>query len=327
MITRRTAIKGLAGSTLGAVGLSGYAVAVEPMRGPMITSYAVQPPRWPAGLKLKIAALADIHACEPWMGPRRIEHICDITNRLGADLIVLLGDYTTAHRYVSGQVAARTWAGILGQLKAPLGTWSILGNHDWWSDADALWRGEGPTEARVELERSGVRVLENDVARLSKGGVPFWLAGLGDQIALVRSRLSPRSRRARELATAELRLGPGNAASTASPGRRFIGVDDLPGTLAKITDDAPVVLLAHEPDIFTSVPDRVGLTLAGHTHGGQVRVLGWSPIVPSRYRNRFAYGLAREGERSIVVSGGLGCSVMPIRFGVPPEIVVIDVGV
>ena len=105
----------------------------------------------------------------------------------------------------------------------------------------------------------------------------------------------------------------------------FEGVDDLPGTLAKITDDAPVILLAHEPDIFSEVPNRVSLTLSGHTHGGQVRVFGYSPMVPSRYGNRYAYGHVVEDDRHLIVSGGLGCSILPVRIGVPPEIVMVDV--
>jgi predicted MPP superfamily phosphohydrolase len=107
--------------------------------------------------------------------------------------------------------------------------------------------------------------------------------------------------------------------------RRFVGIDDLDGTLAKVTDDAPIVLLAHEPDIFPEVPERVALTLCGHTHGGQVRLFGYSPRVPSRYGNRFAYGHVVEGNRNLIVSGGLGCSVLPVRIGVPPEIVMVDV--
>ena len=100
---------------------------------------------------------------------------------------------------------------------------------------------------------------------------------------------------------------------------------DLDGTLAKVTDDAPVILLAHEPDIFPRVPSRVSLTLSGHTHGGQVRVFGYSPMVPSRYGNRYAYGHIVEDNRHLVVSGGLGCSILPVRIGVPPEIVMVDV--
>ena len=102
---------------------------------------------------------------------------------------------------------------------------------------------------------------------------------------------------------------------------------DLPAALAPLAlDDAPAILLAHEPDIFPHVPARVGLTLSGHTHGGQIRILGYSPIVPSRYGRRYAYGLVEEEGRRLVVSGGLGCSRYPVRFGVPPEIVLLDLG-
>src|SRR5690606_35892426 len=126
---------------------------------------------------------------------------------------------------------------------------------------------KGPVIGRRMLERFGIPVYENDAVRLEKDGHAFWLAGLGDQLAFVKP-LRGRRRRRRGL-------------------RR--GVDDLPRTLAKITDDAPVILLAHEPDIFTRVPERVSLTLSGHTHGGQVRLFGYSPRVPSRYGNRYAY--------------------------------------
>jgi uncharacterized protein len=100
----------------------------------------------------------------------------------------------------------------------------------------------------------------------------------------------------------------------------------LPAMLAPITDDAPVILMAHEPDIFPKVPARVSLTLSGHTHGGQVRVMGYSPVVPSRYGNRYAYGHIREDNRDLIVSGGLGCSMIPVRLGVPPEILLIELG-
>jgi predicted MPP superfamily phosphohydrolase len=98
--------------------------------------------------------------------------------------------------------------------------------------------------------------------------------------------------------------------------------------LAKIPEDgAPIVMMAHEPDIFPQVPDRVSLTISGHTHGGQVVVpfLG-RPIVPSEYGPRYAYGHIVEDGRNLVVSGGLGLSVLPVRFGVPPEIVLLELG-
>src|SRR6185437_4591370 len=188
---------------------------------------------------------------------------------------------------------------MLAQLKAPLGVHAILGNHDYWSDRAVQRQGKGKPVARRALEAVGIPVYENDVVRLTMDGHSFWLAGLGDQLAFLpawRHRVV-----------------------------RRIGIDDLDATLEKVTDDAPVILLAHEPDIAMRVPKRVALQLSGHTHGGQVRLLGWSPVVPSRYGNRLAYGHARFN-CDVIVSGGLGCSIMPFRLGVPPEIVEVTLG-
>ena len=86
-------------------------------------------------------------------------------------------------------------------------------------------------------------------------------------------------------------------------------------------------MLAHEPDIFPHVPERVSLTLAGHTHGGQIRVPFLRDAqVPSAFGSRFAYGHIVEDERHMIVSGGLGTSIVPVRFGVPPEIVHLTIG-
>jgi predicted MPP superfamily phosphohydrolase len=71
----------------------------------------------------------------------------------------------------------------------------------------------------------------------------------------------------------------------------------------------------------------VSLSIAGHTHGGQVRVpFVWPEFVPSRYGARFAYGHIVEQGRHLIVSGGLGVSSVPVRFGVPPEVVRIELG-
>ena len=298
MITRRRFLKGFSAFTGATFGLSGYALAVEPM-SLGVTRYRVMPRAWPKGLGLRIAVLADIHACEPWMTADRIAAIVARTNDLKPDMILLLGDYMAAHRFVLGRVPPESWAEALATCRAPLGVHAVLGNHDWWDDATAQRDGKGPVLARRVLERAGIPVYENDAVRLSKDGHPFWIAGLGDQIALLGSRWRY---------------------------HRRIGMDDLPATLAKVKDDAPVILMAHEPDIYPRVPERVALTVSGHTHGGQVRMLGYAPVVPSRYRNRYAYGHVVERNRDLVVSGGLGCSIAPIRFGVPPEIVLMEVG-
>ena len=98
----------------------------------------------------------------------------------------------------------------------------------------------------------------------------------------------------------------------------------LKKTLAKIPESSFSVLLAHEPDIFPVVLRRVTLTLAGHMHAGQVRFMGYAPVTPSKYGTRYLYGHIVEGGRHMIVSGGIGCSGAPVRFGAPPEIVVAD---
>jgi uncharacterized protein len=298
MISRRHFLKFAAGSGLLGVASAAYGAGIE-SRGLRVTRYDLQPPQWPTDFSLKIAALADLHACEPWMDLERIAEIVAHTNALKPDLIVLLGDYVTGMQRTSGYLSPAAWAPVLGGLKAPLGVHAVLGNHDWWDDRTVQREGRGVPESRRELEAAGIPVYENDVVRLTKSGRPFWLAGLGDQLAYV-------------------------------PARRFrkltrVGVDDLAATLKKVTDDAPIVLMAHEPDVVMRVPDRVSLQLSGHTHGGQVRLLGWSPIVPSRYGSRFAYGHVRE-KCDVVVSGGLGCTALPVRINMPPEIVLVNLG-
>jgi uncharacterized protein len=291
MLSRRRFLQFLAG--IGAFGASTTAYGFgEPVFRLHVARYQLAPPRWPKDLPLKIAVVADLHACDPWMTVKR-------TNVLGADVIVMLGDYVAGHRHITRKIPAEEWAAVLAGLKAPLGVHAILGNHDYWDDFIVQHSGQGPIASRRALENVGIPVYENDAVRLTAAGRPFWLAGLGDQLAYW-------------------------------PARRFrpirrIGVDDLGATLAKVTDDAPVILLAHEPDVAGRVPERVALQLSGHTHGGQVRLLGWSPVVPSRYGNRLAYGHARF-KCDVIVSGGLGCSLMPFRLGVPPEIVEVTLG-
>ena len=298
-LTRRKLLTGAGITAAVGLGTATYAVAVEPNMV-AVTRYAPKPKSWPSDLPLRIVALSDIHASEPWLDAARLTAICEKANALEPDIILLLGDYRSGMRMTIREVPVPDWVAALTTLKAPLGVHAILGNHDWWDDLAAQRSRRGPVMGRRMLERVGIPVYENDAVRLEKDGHAFWLAGLGDQLAFVKG-LRRRRRR-----------GPR-------------GIDDLPGTLAKISDGAPVILLAHEPDIFPQVPDRVSLTLSGHTHGGQVRLFGYSPRVPSRFGNRFAYGHIVEDNRHLIVSGGLGCSVLPVRIGVPPEVVMVDV--
>ena len=138
------------------------------------------------------------------------------------------------------------------------------------------------------LEDSGITVYENETQAIDLGdGQRFWIAGLAD--------LSTRT-------------------------------VDVEGTLAQVTDDAPVIMLSHSPDVFPEIPARVALTVAGHTHGGQIKLPYFGRlVVPSRFGDRYAYGHIIEDERQMFVSSGIGNAILPMRFGVPPEIVLLRI--
>jgi uncharacterized protein len=298
VISRRQFLRGFGAAAVGSAACDALA---EPW-GTGVTRYRLSPPSWPPGLAVKLAVIADLHACEPWMGLARVRRIVEHTNALQADAVLLLGDYVAGRgmRRYSDPIADKDWAKALGRLKAPLGVHAVLGNHDWWEDIRVQRRGGGIPKAGLALQDAGIALYENDGVRLQKDGAGFWLIGLGDQLALWRRR------------------GGGHRREYAT------GVDDLGGALAQVVDKTPVILMAHEPDIFPQVPDRVALTISGHTHGGQVRVLGYAPIVPSRFGDRYVYGHIVEEGRNLIVSGGLGCSGVPLRCGSPPEIVVLE---
>ena len=139
---------------------------------------------------------------------------------------------------------------------------------------------------RDALERVGVHLLEDTAARLDTPAGPVWIAGISDL---------------------------------------WTGRHDLAAAMSVVKDDgAPVLLLTHNPDVFPLVPDRVTLTLAGHTHGGQVRLpLAGRPIVPSKFGQRFAAGHVVEGGRHLFVATGVGTSILPVRFRVPPAVTIL----
>ncbi len=143
-------------------------------------------------------------------------------------------------------------------------------------------------ETRRAFEHYRIRVLEDESVRLQRGKHEFWVVGLADQIT---RRSQPRA------------------------------------AVAKVPANAPYLLVVHEPDVFESF-GRLGitpaLTLAGHTHGGQV----WLPlvgraVVPSEFGRRYAYGHVVEEGRHLFVTAGVGTSILPVRFLVPPEIVLL----
>lgn len=295
MFTRRNFLKFLGLGLLTGTALGSYAFIIEPGFMLRTQHYAVTLPRWTPGLALRLVILADPHLVEPYMSLDRWKRIIAFANEMNGDLMLLLGDYAAGNFWRTGTVKVADTAKAAAGLKAPLGVYSINGNHDWWDDKAARRRGYGPPLAEIAMADNGIPTLSNRAVRLSKNGMPFWLSGTDSVFAIA--------------------TGKGH----------FESRSDLAAALAQITDAAPVIHLAHEPDLFARMPERVSLTLSGHTHGGQVRLFGHSPVVPSAYGNRYAYGHVVEDGRHLIVSGGLGCSIMPVRFGMPPEITLVDI--
>jgi len=145
------------------------------------------------------------------------------------------------------------------------------------------WKG-APRVLRA-LESVGIPVLEDSSVLLKRNGCSFRLAGLSDYWK------GPRNYRA--------------------------ALENLPPGM-------PTIALTHNPDAFPEISRPVDLMIAAHTHGGQVYVpiLG-RPIVPSKYGQRYAFGHIVENGQHLFVSSGLGTSIIPVRFLVPPEVSVL----
>lgn len=245
----------------------------EATRSPRVVEYAVRTPLWTA-LPVRIALLSDTHMIGPEMPPARLARIVAQVNALKPDIILLAGDYrgdrAFGTRYYSGLQVVAPFA----RLRAPLGVYAVLGNHD--------HGGPGIANATTAgLGASRVTLLNNRAVRTAAG---FWIAGANDP-----------------------------ASGDAHPER----------ALAQVPRGAPALLLVHNPDLFADAPPSAALTLAGHTHGGQIAPPGIGPIfVPVSHRE-WTRGLFRARGRTLIVTSGVGASGLPLRIGVPPEVVLV----
>lgn len=248
-----------------------WGFGVEPGRLRVREETLVLPGLPPSARGLRIALLADLHAGAPHQDRAAIRRIVERTNAARPDAILLLGDYVIQGVLGGRFVPPETTAVELGRLRAPLGVFAVLGNHDGWLD---------PARVRRALEANAIPVLANAARPLSARGV--WVAGLEDF---------------------------------------WTGLPSVAAALDSVPPGAPVLLMTHHPDVFPGVPARVALTVAGHTHGGQVRLpfLG-RLVVPSAFGERYAAGHVVEGGRHLYVSTGTGTSILPVRFRVVPEI-------
>jgi len=127
---------------------------------------------WPKELRgLRIAMIGDLHTDTRYINEAKLQKIVELTNQQNPDLVVLLGDYIQGGRNNLQQVEPDVTARYLKNLKAPLGVYGVLGNHDLW------YNGE---KVRHAFENEGIPILEDEVKELSWHGRSFWLAGLAD---------------------------------------------------------------------------------------------------------------------------------------------------
>ncbi|MFH1466404.1 MAG: metallophosphoesterase [Pseudomonadota bacterium] len=234
-------------------------------------------PTWAEGLRL--VHISDTHL-GPYVSLPYLRRAMARANALQADIAVLTGDYV--HRTPK---SIGPGIGVLGDLRAPLGVFAVLGNHDHW---------EGPEACRAALRREDIRLLDHghvflgpEGPREEPGEDALCLAGFGD---LWEDEHDP--------------------------------AEALQGVPATI----PRIVLSHHPDYAEKIPAdlRVDFMLAGHTHGGQVYLPGLgTPVVPSAYGQKYAGGLCQGPRCPVLVSRGVGMAYLPVRLGVPPEIVVV----
>lgn len=156
--------------------LAAWVVLIEP-RWVAHREISVDVPHWKGPPGLKVAVASDWHFTKrPLWRVMTVERARAIVREINAaqpDVILIPGDLIAEHNYKPDFAATPEdeIAGVLGELKAPLGVYAALGNHDWWHD--------GPRFATA-LERRGIKVLEND-AQLLKG-MPIWVVGIGDDM-------------------------------------------------------------------------------------------------------------------------------------------------
>jgi len=258
-----------AGALAAGAGLAAWAGWIEPRRL-VVREVELALPHWPATLSgLRAGVMSDLHAGVPHAGLDKIARAVDTLNALAPDVHLLLGDYLDASQKLGRDLAPEVVAAELARLRSPLGTYAVIGNHDWHNSGDRMWRA---------LDAVGITVLEDRAVHVGA----FWIAGLGD----MRHRMP-----------------------------------NVVHALRAVPEGQPVIVLSHDPDLFPRIPERVSLTLSGHTHGGQVAIpLIRRPLMPSHYGERYARGHIVEEGRNLLVTSGIGTSGLPIRFLAPPEI-------
>jgi predicted MPP superfamily phosphohydrolase len=305
---RRFLITGmkLAGGTA-AAGL-GYSFLVEP-RWFVVSNHVIPIRGLPLSLDgLRLVQLTDIHH-GPWLSLAYVREVVQTANDLKPDLIVLTGDYVSqSAAYIQPVVRE------LGRLQPRIGAVAVLGNHDRWLCGSLT---------RKEFAQVGIPVIDNARRVLTADG-----RLLHDEVAAA-SRAIPVPFGSPDLSILPTHT-PAEGLALCGVGDLWTDKQDYRRALGGLPAGMPRLLLSHNPDVaeeraLARSGLRVDLLISGHTHGGQVFIptLG-TPIVPSRFGQKYAQGLVEGPVCPVFVCRGIGETVLPLRVGVPPEIAVLQ---
>jgi uncharacterized protein len=233
----------------------------------------------------------EIHALPPAFEGFTILHLSDLHDKefgsAGEDLINVLKKESFDVVALTGDLVTGETPRLTPALELLAGLRSNWGCPVFTVLGNHDWRLGRGREFQARLAEAGAQVLSNSATVLERGQDRIWIAGVDDPV------------------TARDRLGLA-----------------LQGTESRF----PRLLLAHSPQLYPqAVENRLDLLLVGHTHGGQIRlpILG-APFVPGMgFFPRWDYGLYQSGATTMIVSGGLGESGLPLRFNIRPELALV----
>ncbi len=247
-------------------------------RDPVVRTATVGVTAWPEGQPpLRILLLSDTHVAGPDMPPERLARIMAGLNRLRPDLVLVAGDLVSEKRLATRIYTPRDVVAPLAKLHAPLGVVVTPGNHDHWFAPDAL---------RDELERLGVRVLQNEAIKLG----PLIVGGIDDDYS-----------------------GHDDVPKT------LAAMDALGSGVPLIVSHSPDVIPAIRRPVAGVF---AGHTHCGQIRFPFVGAITYV----SRYGDRFACGDMTEYGQRIFVGAGLGTSILPLRFLTPPDVWLVTLG-